>query len=219
MCLCVWVCDFAVQLEEVQLNAHSEQECGPRSFPPNKETNVGSKPEVALESVQQDGLHSFPRACQMANEIAWQWWIVWLVPQTTWQISIICGDAPETLAHHSSLVHLCATQCCDSGASGGASGQSIFMSARFVFFCPSTVILGLSGGRAALRGTFLPLSVRLGGSWGKQMCVCRYHQCSALLGWLIFCTFLEEVMLVFLWAFPKWLKTEHLTRTIEIDWR
>lgn len=121
-----------------------------------------------MEPVRQNGLHSFPGACQMANEIAWQWWIVWLVPQTTWQISIICGDAPETLAHHSSLVHLCATQCCDSGAGGGASGQSIFMSAHFVFFCPSTVILGLSGGRAAVSGTFLPLSVRLGGSWGKQ---------------------------------------------------
>lgn len=61
------VCHFAVQLEEVQLN---EQECGPRSFPRNKETNVGSKREVATEPVQQDGLHSFPRACQMVNEIA-----------------------------------------------------------------------------------------------------------------------------------------------------
>lgn len=184
-------------------------------FHANKEIDVGSKREVAMESVQRNCLHSFPRACQMANEIAWQWWIVWLVPQTTWQISIICGDAPETLAHHSSLVHLCATQCCDSGASGGASGQSIFMSVHFVFFCPSAVILGLSGGRAA----FVALSERLGGSKGKQMCVCWYRRCSALLGWLIFCTFLEEVMLVFLWAFPKWLKTEHLTRTIEIDWR
>lgn len=54
------VCDFAVQLEEAVLNALSEQECGPRSFLRDKEIDVGSKREVVMGPVQQNGLHSFP---------------------------------------------------------------------------------------------------------------------------------------------------------------
>lgn len=159
----------------------------------------------------------------MEIEIAWQWWIVWKVLQTTWQISIICGDASESLVHHSSLVRLCGTRCFDSRPSGCISGQSIFMRMFFVFLYPLTVVLACQMDNALRKTLLLPPGGVMERSSRKEI-KCAFASLIDAIGWmalLIYMLYLPEVSILACvnWAgLSKVIWNWLLSRSLDMNW-